>query len=302
MKRLKQLIYAWVSRKYLAGCSNYNSLAVRRGCRTKLQGRIVFAKNRIPHAPGRVFFWPREARKFAREQGFPLVIKPNVSGFSRGSYFPINSMGEMYKAIFWAKFWWPTTVVEGYLLGANYRVLSCRDSITSVIRRYPPTVRGNGIDSIETLIDAENRIRADMKLHPVMYPIQKSGKLLKHLARQGMTFASIPEKGRLVELFHRVALATGGVVETIDKSLVHEKNRQLFMKVVDLFDANLLGIDAIFEKGIGIPYTEQKCILLEVNSRPYIKMHHYPRWGEREDFSSALSRLDKLVIEDGDTY
>ncbi len=302
MKRLKRLVYAWVSRKYLAGCSNYNSLTVRRGCRTKLQGREVFAKNRIPHAPGRVFFWPGEARKFAREYGFPLVIKPNVSGFSRGSHFPIGSMRELYRAIFWAKFWWPTTVVEQYLSGANYRVLSCRDSIVSVIRRYPPTVEGNGIDSIEALIDAENRIRAEMQLHPVMYPIQKSNKVLRHLSGQGMTFASIPEKGQRVELFHRVALATGGVVETIDMSLVHERNRRLFMDIVSLFDANLLGIDAIFEKGIGIPYTEQECILLEVNSRPYIKMHHYPRWGEREDFSATLSKLDELVIEDRDTY
>lgn len=302
MRRFKRLVYAWVSRKYLAGCSNYNSLEVRRGCRTKLQGRSVFAKNRIPHAPGQVFFWPGTARKFAREHGFPLVIKPNVSGFSRGSYFPIHSMRELYRAIFWAKCWWPTTVVERYLSGANYRVLAGRDGIVSAIRRYPPTVAGNGIDSIGALIDAENRIRADMGLHPVMYPAQKSGKVLRHLARQGMNFASIPEKGQRVELFHRVALSTGGVVETIDKSRVHEDNRRLFVEIVELFDANLLGIDAIFEKGIDIAHTEQECIVLEVNSRPYIKMHHYPRWGEKEDFSADLSKLDELVIEDRDIY
>ena len=31
MRKLKALVYAWISEKYMHGCSNYNTLAVRKG-------------------------------------------------------------------------------------------------------------------------------------------------------------------------------------------------------------------------------------------------------------------------------
>ncbi len=46
----------------------------------------------------------------------------------------------------------------------------------------------------------------------------------------------------------------------------------------------------------------KKCIFIEVNSRPYMKMHYYPRYGEVEDFSAALVELDQLDIFDKDIY
>jgi D-alanine-D-alanine ligase-like ATP-grasp enzyme len=275
---------------------------VRKGCRSKAQGRAVFQKNDVPHAWGRVFFWPWNAANFARKFGYPLVIKPNVSGYSRGSYFPINSKRELYRAIFWAKFWWPTTIVEQYLKGANYRVLTTVDSLVSVIRRYPPFVIGNGTNSISALIDEENGVREKMNLHPTIFPISKSDDVIRHLKKQGLSLDSVPAVGENIELFHRVALAPGGAIETIDQDTIPAENKNLFLNVVKMFGANVLGIDVIFEKGIEIGHKQQKCIFIEVNSRPYIKMHHYPRYGGRQDFSAALVELDKLEIQDKDIF
>ncbi|MEM7196602.1 MAG: cyanophycin synthetase, partial [Pseudomonadota bacterium] len=148
MKKLKKLLYAWISDRYMHGCSNYNSLEVRRGCRSKQQGRAVFAANDVPHARGMVFFSPFKAHHFAKKHGFPVVVKPNVSGYSRGSYFPINNYFELWKCILLAKIWWPTTIIEQYLKGANYRVLCTENNLISVIRRYPPFVIGDGASTI----------------------------------------------------------------------------------------------------------------------------------------------------------
>jgi len=302
MRKLKTLIYAWISERYMHGCSNYNSLEVRKGCRSKAQGREVFAKNGVPHARGLIFFWPWHARKFAMQYGFPLVIKPNVSGYSRGSYFPINNYRELYKAIFWARVWWPTTVIEQYLKGANYRVLTTDHGMVSVIRRYPPFITGNGRDSIATLIESENSVRETMQLYPTVFPIQKTDQVVRHLKKQMLTLESVPGEGEEVELFHRVALAPGGVVETIDQTTIPEENTALFKDVVKMFDANVLGIDVIFEKGIETSYKQQKCIFIEVNSRPYMKMHYFPRYGEVEDLSASLAELDDLEISDKDIF
>jgi D-alanine-D-alanine ligase-like ATP-grasp enzyme len=302
MRKLKSLVYAWISEKYMHGCSNYNSVEVRRGCRSKAQGRAIFARNNVPHAKGRIFLWPWTAHAFAKEHGFPLVIKPNVSGYSRGSYFPINDFKSLYKAIFWAKVWWPTTVIEQYLQGSNYRVLTTANRFVSVIRRYPPFITGNGHDSIDQLIDSENAIRKEMQLHPTIFPISKSAQVIAHLKKQKLTLQSVPEEAEQIELFYRVALAPGGVVEIIDQNSIPEDNKALLLNVVKMFGANVLGIDVIFEKGIETSYMQQKCIFIEVNSRPYMKMHYFPRYGKAEDLSGSMAELENLEIPDKDIF
>jgi len=302
MKSLKRIIYSWVEEKFLGGCSNYNSLSTRKSCRSKKQAREMFAKNNIPHAKGKIFHGPIKAFRFVKKYGFPVCVKPNVSGFSRGSYFPINSYWDLLKAIVLVKIWWPSSVIEQYLEGKNYRVVVVKDEIMSVIRRYPPFVIGDGQSNIGDLIDKENKIRRQMELGPVIHSIQKSFGVTRFLKKKKLSFSSIPLKGEMVPLYNRISLAPGGIIETLDKKSMHEQNRALFLKILPFFNANILGIDAIFEKGIDIPYTDQRVIFLEVNSRPYLKMHDYPRYGEKQDLHHFYDVLNTFEIQQKDIY
>lgn len=286
----------------MAGCSNYNSLQVRKASRSKKQAREQFAKYGIPHARGTVFYNPLTAWRFAKTHGFPVCVKPNVSGFSRGSHFPINNYRQLWKAALLVKIWWPSSIIEQYLLGANYRVLATDTTLASVIRRYPPFVDGNGQDTIAQLIDQENTVRESMGLFPTIHPIEKSAAIVRHLHKHGRTLDTVPEADERVELFHRVALAPGGVVEIIDQQIIPEDNKALFLKIVKAFDAKLFGIDVIFEKGIDVSYTQQRCIFLEVNSRPYTRMHSYPRYGEAENLDIFYQEMDALVVADSDIF
>jgi len=238
MKSLKAVVYRWISQKFMAGCSNYNSLQVRKASRSKQQARKMFAQHDIPHAKGAIFVNPYTAYRFAQEHGFPICIKPNVSGFSRGSHFPITNFKQLWKAALLVKVWWPTSIIEQYLEGANYRVLATEKDMVSVIRRYPPFVDGNGRDMIGRLID----------------------------------------------------------------DTIPEANRELFLKVINAFDARLFGIDVIFEQGIEKDYREQRCIFLEVNSRPYTRMHSYPRYGTAENLDAFYNQMDALHVADSDTF
>lgn len=302
MKAIKRLLYRWIDKKFLGGCSSYNSLEVRKSCRSKLQARNMFAANNIPHAKGTTFFNPFTAVRFAKEHGFPLVVKPNVSGFSRGSHFPIRNYSELWRAMFFARAWWPISVVEQYLEGKNYRVVVVDGKIMSVIQRYPPFVDGDGRSTIDTLIDRENEIRKEMKLAPTIHYIEKSAQVDSYLKKQGLSLSSVVEEGRRVYLFYRVALAPGGIVEIVDKKSIPAENVELFTRVLSLFKANIFGIDAIFEEGIHKSYKDQKCIFLEVNSRPYLKMHDYPRYGQVEDLSSDYERLAQMEVSQRDIF
>jgi len=284
------------------GCSNYNGLNVRKNTRSKAQARAIFEEFDIPHAKGGLFINPWTAHQFAKKHGFPLCIKPNVSGYSRGSHFPIRNYRELWKAAIMVKVWWPVSVIEQYLLGANYRVLASPDEIVSVIRRYPPFIDGDGKHSISDLIDIENALRDEMQLAPTIFPIKKSKAVIDYLAKQKLTLDSVPAKDERIYVFNRVALAPGGVVETIDQDSIPEANKELFKRVVKDLKANLFGIDIIFEEGIEKDYREQRCIFLELNSRPYIKMHLKPRYNKADDLQPFLDRMDALAIADNDIF
>jgi D-alanine-D-alanine ligase-like ATP-grasp enzyme len=302
MRLLKKILYGWVSQRYMTGCSSYNTLLVRKSCRSKLQARAMFQKENVPHAKGQIFINPLVAIKFARKHGFPLVIKPNVSGYSRGSYFPINNYKQLWKAIFLAKIWWPSTVIEEYLLGKNYRVVVVDGKLMSVIERFSPSVVGNGVNSIDQLIDTENSTREDMGLLACMYPIAKGKQTTDYLARQGLTLAKVPKKGAVIELYFRISLAPGGTVDVVNQATIPDVNRALFLRVLKLFNANILGVDVIFSEGIDTPYNLQKCIFLEVNSRPYLRMHQYPRHTKKEDLTQYYAQLDQLTVADADMF
>jgi len=302
MKALRKMIYSWIDKKFLGGCSSYNSLSTRKSCRSKKQAREMFSENNIPFAQGEIFYGFLKPFRFVKKHGFPVVVKPNVSGFSRGSHFPIQNYGELLKAIILVKIWWPSSVIETYLEGRNYRIVVVKDEIMSVIRRYPPFVIGDGKSTLEKLINNENEIRNKMKLGPVIHSIRKSMGVGRFIKKKGLTFLSVPLKEEIITLYNRISLAPGGVIETLEKDTIHAKNRALFLKIPPYFNANILGIDAIFEKGIEFPYTDQKVIFLEVNSRPYLKMHDYPRYGEKQDLQHFYDLLNELEIQQKDIY
>jgi D-alanine-D-alanine ligase-like ATP-grasp enzyme len=302
MKTLNSFIYNLINNWFMDGCSDYNPLSVRKSCRTKLQARNSFEELHVPHAAGQVYLNPFKAVQFVRKHGFPVVIKPNVSGYSRGSHFPINNYKDLWKAALAAKIWWPTSIIEQYLMGKNYRIVVVKGEIMSVIRRYPPFITGDGQSSIDQLIDEENQTRKSMALNPVIHPIQKNRQTRKHLKKRGLTLRSIPKSGQIIELHNKIALAPGGVVETIDRESVAPENQELFLRLLDSFGASIFGIDAIFEKGIEVGFDLQKCIFLELNSRPYLKMHHYPRFGTKQNLTPFYQKLDLLNVADSGVF
>ncbi len=291
-------VYAYIEKKFMNGCSDYNPTKVRRNTRSKAQARAMFEKLWVPCAQGEIFFWPWKAGAFVKKNWFPVVIKPNVSGYSRGSYFPINTYSELYKAVFLAKIWWPKTVIESYLDGHDHRIVVTKDGAEIVMERFPPFVIWDGKKTISILIDEENTIRDKMQLGPSIHNIYPNNPLiLKHLKKHKLSLSSIPKKDERVLLFHRVALAPGGVLKNIGIEHVTKKNNELFLKVLKGFDSNIFGLDVIFEKWVHIDYDKQKCIFLEVNCRPYLKMHHKPRFWETPDLTKFYAKMDALEVD-----
>lgn len=299
---MQHWLHRFLSRFFLSGCSDYNTLEVRRSCRSKAQARAAFEKNKLPYAQGAVFFSPLSAFKFAKKYGYPLVVKPNVGGFSRGAYFPIENHWQLLRAAFGVKKWWHQSIVEQYLLGKNYRVVITKSGIMSVVRRYPPFVMGDGLLAIGALIDAENHIRQQMQLEPITQPIPKNWAIKQHLRQKKLQLSSVPDVGEKVYLHHKISLKLGASVERIAKNKITAPNQKDLAKILNFFNANILGIDVICEQGIEIDFNAQKCIFLELNARPFLKMHDNPRYGKPEDLSDYYHQLNQIQILDNEKY
>ncbi len=293
---MRSYIYKLVEKWFLAGCSDYNPLSVRRVCRSKNQAKQIFKSLNIPTAPSLLFYNPFKVFSFVKKYGYPVVIKPNVSGFSRGAHFPIVNYLQLLKASFLVKIWWPSSIIESYMLANNYRIVAIEGEIMSILRRQPPFVIGDGKNDINTLINKENQQKITMKLLPVMSAIPKNKTIKKYLKQNKLSLSNIPAKGEKVILYNKVSLATGGIVEIIHNVKLCSENIDIILSILDKVSANILGVDVICET-LEIDFNKQKCIFLELNSRPYLAMHDNPRYGKKPDLSKYLKILDSKKIK-----
>ena len=293
----KKIIYKIIEKFFLNWCSNYNSLDIRKSCKSKKQARDMFEKNNIPYAKWEVFFNPYYAYKFIKKYWFPIVLKPNIWWFSRWSYFPIINYIELFKAIFFVKLWWPFTVIEQYLLWKNYRVIVTKNKIDLIIKRYPPFIIWDWNSNISNLINIENKKRLEMKLFPIISKIKKNFKIKIFLKKQWLNLKSIIAKNKKIFLYNKVSLELWWVIETIDIKNITQKNKKIILKILNLFNANIFWIDIIMEKWINIDFDKQKTIFLEVNSRPFLKMHEFPRYWKKPDMKKLYKKLDSIYIE-----
>jgi D-alanine-D-alanine ligase-like ATP-grasp enzyme len=299
---MKQFIYQFLSKYFLSDCSAYNSLKVRQNCRSKKQARSCFEQLKIPYAKGKIFINPLNVFSFVKKYHFPVVIKPNVGGFSRGAYFPIKTKWQLFKASIGVKKWWFSSVIEQYLEGKNYRIVVIKDEVMAIVRRYPPFVIGDGMQSINELINEENQLRQTMKLTPEVKLIPKNRAIKKHLKQHYYSFETVLKKQQKFYLHPKISLKLGSVVEVIKKEDLSENNKKTLLNILNFFDANILGIDVICKKDLSEDFNQQECIFLEVNSRPYLKMHDFPRYGKAEDLSLFYHQLDRLNINDKETF
>jgi cyanophycin synthetase len=59
---------------------------------------------------------------------------------------------------------------------------------------------------------------------------------------------------------------------------VHFDNLEIFKKVAEIFNTRFVGIDFL-SNDISKSWKEHPSVIIELNSLPYIDMHHYPTEG-----------------------
>ena len=257
----------------------------------------IFVKNELvkigaPIAEGKAFnhFNQRKALKYGEQLGFPLIVKPRAGSISHHITADIKNKNELKEAIYKTLRYSPFFVVEKYLEDMNvYRATVIDEENIACVKRVAAHIIADGKYSIKKLIEIKNKDsrrgnprQKDTTLYKLV--INKTSEKL--LAEQGYNFNSVPEKGEIIYLQEKVILDLGADLFEVSRNM-HWDNIELFKKIASLFNVKLVGIDFIAED-ISKSWKEQRCAVIELNSLPYIDMHHFPTYGEPVEISKHL--------------
>lgn len=244
----------------------------------------------LPHPRGASCTGYRSARRLVlSEIGFPVVVKPLAESLSKHVTSNVWDEAQLAAAVAVAKRISARFVVEEHIAGDVYRITVLDGDVVAACRREPPHIIGDGMRSVQELIAAKNSDPHRGSPRQKNYTLRKiiiSPRTSAVLASQGVGLGSIPDAGQRVYLHDKLVLACGAdIVDVTD--VLHPANKELFSAVGKLCTVPLIGIDFIVPE-ISKPHYEQNCGIIEINSVPYIDMHHYPTIGAPRDVAARL--------------
>ncbi len=250
----------------------------------------LLKKAGLPHPEGRAFRHYAPALRYVQTVlGFPVVIKPRSGSLSKHTMCNIKTENQLREAIEIAQAVSSAFVVEKFIEGDVHRITLVNGHVVASCLREPPNVIGNGMHTIQELIKTKNQNPLRGEIHQKNFTLHKiivSARTHSLLSSQNVTLQSIPPHGKKVYLHDKVILACGADVhDTTD--MIHPENNVLFKKVYALCNTPLIGIDFI-TKDISKPHYEQECAVIEVNSLPYIDMHHYVVTGQKRNVAAHV--------------
>ncbi|WP_339180237.1 acylphosphatase [Oceanobacillus sp. FSL W7-1293] len=215
--------------------------------------------------------------------GLPVVLKPKDGSFGRGVFVNITSTEELEACYDYTKELGTTDdiIIEQYIAGKDYRLYVVGDEVVGAMHRQPPNVVGDGVHTIEQLIQLKN---AEREKNPrlVSCPIIVNDELTDFIARKGHTLSSIPEKDDLIYLNFKGNISLGGdPIDVLDS---------LSQEVKDTAVKALRSVAGLTHGAVDIIINEKddKAYVLELNPTAQLGGLLYPIEGKSRDIPKAI--------------
>ena len=252
----------------------------------------------IPVPLGRVCHAFDEALDAARDIGYPVAVKPLIGNHGRGVSTNIEDDQALRDAFDIAASRNPSVIVERYIRGEDHRLLVIDGTLVAAARRRPAHVVGNGIDTLQALVDEENRDpRRGVGHENLLTQIQLDEQSQRLIDQQNLTLQSVIPAGEMVFLKPTANLSTGGTATDVTDD-VHPEVRYAAERIARLVGLDIIGIDLLAET-LTRPLEEQSAAVVEVNAGPGFRMHLSPTHGEGRDVGRPV--IDMLFPDSEDT-
>jgi hypothetical protein len=258
----------------------------------------------------------REAKRiFSNIQGLqpralnlqPVITKPRSGSRGRHSTTFIYNEAELKSAFKVAQKLCHWVVVEEQLSGPIFRATVVNFELAGVLRGDPPQVVGDGERSIGELIEFKNSqphtgvkdAVADDGMErflersvPTRLDLRQARQVHRRLKSPinghgtSSVFNYVPQQGEVINLSEKIGVNYGGSSRE-DFEICHPDNKELFVKAAKVLGDPIVGFDFIIPN-IAKSWKEQKCGFIEVNSLPFINLHHDPLLGKPRNVAAKV--------------
>ncbi|HJO94531.1 MAG TPA: bifunctional glutamate--cysteine ligase GshA/glutathione synthetase GshB [Victivallales bacterium] len=228
--------------------------------------------------------------KFRNDQ---IVIKPKAENFGVGItiFKDQYSMSEYQTAINLAFQNGGPIIVEEFISGEEFRFFIIDDELLGILRRVPANVMGDGVHSIEELVEIKNLD----PLRGVGYktPLEKiklgvTEKMF--LGLQDKDIYYVPGKDETVFLRENSNISTGG--DSLDYTdIIPQAYKDIALKASKALGVKISGVDMIIKNIENEKPTDNDYAVIEVNFNPAIHIHTYPYKGKRRDIANKILDL-----------
>ncbi len=248
----------------------------------------------VPVPEGQVAASAEEAWAAAQDIGLPVVVKPSDGNHGRGVTLDLHERAHIEAAWAVADRHGSAVLVERHVAGHEHRLLVVAGRVVAAARGETAWVTGDGTHSVQALVDLQinsDPRRGTTEDHPLARLTLDDAGIASDLARQGLSAAAVPERGR------RVLIQRNGNVAIDCTDEVHPEVAHQVALAARTLGLDIAGIDVVAQD-IGRPLHEQGATVVEVNAGPGLLMHLKPAIGQPRPVGRAI--VDHLFAPGSD--
>ncbi len=228
-----------------------------------------------------------DAVEAAERIGYPVVVKPFNANHGRGITIHISTPDDVRRAFHVAREHSRSVIIESFITGEDHRMLVIDGKLVAVSKRVPGHVVGDGIHTIEQLVEEVNKdSRRGIGHEKVLTRLTFDHQAELMLARKGYTRDTVPADGERVFLRSTGNLSTGGTATDLT-DVVHPDNVEMATRAVKAIGLDVGGVDFL-STDITESYKEVGGAICEINAAPGFRMHMAPSEGRARDVAGPV--------------
>lgn len=231
-----------------------------------------------------------EVFSYAKNLGYPVVLKPKSANTGKGVHANIKNEDELKEAIYSVKaLGFTNVIIEEKIEGTEYRILVLNGEVLAAVERVPANIVGDGKSTIKQLIQLKNKTKnTNPNLHNRLIQIDKE--IYRKISELNYDLDTVVPNGEKVYLRDKVALDGDPISAT---EVLTKSEKDLSVKSVKSVPGlDLCGLDVIINR------KSEKFTVIEMNTRPMLGLHIFPIKGESIDVISPI--LDHYFPETKD--
>ena len=207
---------------------------------------------------------------------FPIVLKPIDGTFGIDVITNIDNEKELNESIDILKKKYKELMLEEQISGDCYRIFVFNNKVIDVIKREKPYVIGDGIHTVNELIEERNKEQEKM----LLFQTKNVSNLF--IIKQGYTLDTILDDNIKVYISNVINMHNGARISRIPLNTIPQKNIDMFINTNKYLNILCSGLDYLSED-ITVEYDKNDSKILEVNGTPDTEIHTKINYNEKED-------------------